>query len=139
VVVPRLAAGVSAEGPAPMDMDQWDDLLLTGGFAPRAVLLRNLTLAQAGAVPPGAPHSIYQELWHAARVLDMSLTDGRVVLETWPLSEHFPASAQPANQAEWDALVKLFLAASEKAVKMSHEPGWLESQEPGYGTTWRDS
>src|SRR5690554_5565879 len=55
--------------------DQWDDLLLSGGFAPRAVLLRALTLEQVGAVPEGAPHSIYQELWHLTKVLRMSLDE----------------------------------------------------------------
>lgn len=119
--------------------DQWDDLLLSGGFAPRAILLRGLTHQQAGAVPAGAPHSIYQELWHATRVLEMSLASGRVVLQTWPLSEHFPAAPSPADEAEWRDLVARFLAASTKAVSMSHQPGWLESKEPGYDLTWRDA
>lgn len=119
--------------------DQWDDLLLSGGFAPRAILLRGLTHQQAGVVPAGAPHSIYQELWHAATVLDMSLESGRVVLETWPHPEHFPAAAAPADEAEWRGLVELFLAASARAVRMSQQPGWLDSKEPGYDLTWRDA
>lgn len=119
--------------------DQWDDLLLTGGFAPRAILLRGLSRDQAGTVPPGATHSIYQDLWHATRVLEMSLESGRVVLESWPLAEHFPASPAPADEAEWRDLVARFLAASSEAVRLSHQPGWLESKEPGYDMTWRDA
>lgn len=121
-----------------MDFDQWDDLLLSGGFAPRRVLLRGLSVSQAGRVPDGSPHSIYQELWHATRVLEMSLAQGRVVLESWPLAEHFPAESAPAEQAAWDDLVARFLAASEKAVAMSAEPGLLAAKEPGYDSSWRD-
>ncbi len=119
--------------------DQWDDLLLSGGFAPRAILLRGLTHQQASAVPTGAPHSIYQELWHATVVLEKSLDSGRVVLETWPLAEHFPTASAPSNEIEWRDLVARFLAASTRAVSMSQQPGWLESKEPGYDLTWRDA
>ncbi len=34
--------------------DQFDDLFLSGVFAPRQVLLRGLTLEQVGARPTGA-------------------------------------------------------------------------------------
>jgi len=121
--------------------DQWDDLLLSGAFAPREALLRGLTLEQVSARPGGAPHSIYQELWHAAEVLRSSLEQGRVVLESWPLAEHFPASPAPADEEEWCELVASFLAASRRAVSMSHRAGWLDTLEPGYaelGLTWRD-
>lgn len=122
--------------------DQWDDLFLTGAFAPRATLLRGLTLEEVEARPTGFPHSIYQELWHAARAIQMSLEHGRVALESWPLSEHFPASAAPASEAEWSALVTGFLAAAERAVELSHDASWLASADPGYesfGSTWRDA
>ncbi|MCZ7630755.1 MAG: hypothetical protein M5U19_17730 [Microthrixaceae bacterium] len=84
--------------------DQWDDLFLSGAFAPRAVLLRGLSLDEASTVPDGTPHSIYQELWHATKVLEMSLANGRVVLESWPLEEHFQASPAPSNESAWRAL-----------------------------------
>lgn len=122
--------------------DQWDDLFLSGAFAPRAVLLRGLSLDEASTVPDGTPHSIYQELWHATKVLEMSLANGRVVLESWPLEEHFPASPAPSNEAAWQALVSSFLTASQRAVALSRDPGWLASPDPGYerfGLTWRDA
>ncbi len=123
--------------------DQWDDLLLSGGFAPRAVLLRALTLEQVSAVPEGAPHSIYQELWHLTKVLRMSLDDGRVVLNEWPWEEHFPAQPQPKDHDEWKALVAQYLEAANEAVARSAEPGFLESPDPGffdeYGLRWRDA
>lgn len=121
--------------------DQWDDLLLSGAFAPREVLLRGLSLEQLSARPCGATHSIYQELWHVAEVLRRSLDHGRVALESWPLAEHFPASPSPADEDEWRELVTSFLAASRRAVSLSHEQGWLETHEPGYeelDLRWRD-
>lgn len=135
------ARSPSGAASCPYVFDQWDDLLLSGAFAPREVLLRGLTFEQVGARPAGAPHSIYQELWHVTRVLEMSLAHGRVALESWPHAEHFPASPAPAGEAEWHGLVAAFLAASRRAVELSHEPGWLDAFEPGYaelGLRWRD-
>lgn len=122
--------------------DQFDDLFLSGVFAPRAVLLRSLTLEQVGSRPPGAPHSIYQELWHANAVLRQSLDSGRVVLESWPHAEHFPTDPRPADQDVWDELVRSYLAACSEAAERSQVSGWLETPDPGYeehGLTWRDS
>lgn len=122
--------------------DQWDDLLLSGGFAPREALLRGLSLEQVSAVPVGAPHSIYQELWHVTTVLRMSLDDGRVALESWPLEAHFPESSAPVTESDWRDLVAGYLSAASELVSRSKEPGWLESPDPGYerfGMTWRDA
>ena len=57
-------------------MNDWDDLLLTGGFAPRASIFAGLTLEQVAERPNGVSHSIYQELWHAAMALKISLDEG---------------------------------------------------------------
>jgi uncharacterized damage-inducible protein DinB len=88
--------------------------------------------------PNNVPHSIYQELWHAATALKMSLEEGRVALERWPYAEHFPLSSSPAHQQEWDELVAMFLAYSKRAVDQSKNEHWLNAQEPEYGSTWRD-
>ena len=123
--------------------DQWDDLLLSGGFAPRQVLLRGLTLEQVSATPHGAPHSIYQELWHLTTVLRKSLDGGRIELESWPWEEHFPPQPQPADLGEWQSLVTGYLEAASEAVARSAEPGFLESPDPcdfeEHGLTWRDA
>jgi uncharacterized damage-inducible protein DinB len=119
-------------------MNDWDDLLLTGGFAPRETIFAGLTLEQVGMRPHDVPHSIYQELWHAATVLKMSLEEGRVVLERWPYAQHFPSSSAPANQQEWDDLVSMFLTYSKRAVTLSRDEHWLSAQEPEYQSTWRD-
>jgi uncharacterized damage-inducible protein DinB len=122
--------------------DQFDDLFLSGVFAPREALLRGLTLEQVGKVPAGAPHSIYQELWHANSVVRKSLDGGRIVLESWPLVEHFPPGPEPASQSEWDDLVTSYLTATTEAVERARQPGWLNTPDPGYeehDMTWRDA
>ena len=120
-------------------MNDWDDLLLTGGFARRESIFAGLTLEQVGVRPHDVPHSIYQELWHAAMVLKMSLEEGRVVLERWPYAEHFPPSSAPADQQAWDDLVSMFLTYSKRAVTLAEDANWLNAAEPEYPqSTWRD-
>ncbi len=118
-------------------MDTWDDFLLTGGFAPRELLLRHLTAEQAGTVPTGAPHSVDQELWHAGAVLRIVLDQGQDGLGRWPYAAHFPASPRPASQDECDTLVAAFLSDARRAVQDS---AWLNAPEPGsLSTAWRDA
>ena len=121
-------------------MNNWDDLLLTGGFSPRDRLLRGLTLTQVGARPQGAPHSIFQELWHAAMCQKILLGGGTAALAMWPHEEHFPKSPAPKNQSEWDDLVTMFLGYSERAVRGADDAAWLdlESPETEWAWTWRN-
>ena len=120
-------------------MNDWDDLLLTGGFAPRESIFAGLTLEQVGMRPNDVPHGIYQELWHAAMALKMSLEEGRVALERWPYAEHFPLASAPADQQEWDDLVSMFLTYSKRAVTLAEDASWLNAPEPEYPqSTWRD-
>ncbi len=121
-------------------MNNWDDLLLTGGFAPRDRLLRGLTLEQVSARPPNVAHSIYQELWHAAWCQRHTLEGGMARLEAWPFAEHFPASPAPASQREWDDLVAMFLADAQRAVLQGDDAAWLEAPEHAQTDwTWRNS
>jgi uncharacterized damage-inducible protein DinB len=122
-----------------MNENNWDDLLLTGGFAPRESIFTGLTLEQVAARPNEVPHSIYQELWHAAMVLKISLDEGRAALERWPYAQHFPLSSAPTNQKEWDDLVSMFLTYSKRAVTLAKDESWLNAPEPEYPQSrWRD-
>jgi uncharacterized damage-inducible protein DinB len=122
-----------------MNTNDWDDLLLSGGFAPRERIVAGLTLEQAGARPSGVPHSIHQELWHLTKVLTLSLDEGRSVLERWPDEQHFPQSSAPASQQDWDELVSTFLTSSRRAVTLAGDESWLNTPEPGYPhSRWRD-
>jgi uncharacterized damage-inducible protein DinB len=122
-----------------MNENNWDDLLLTGGFAPRESIFAGLTLEQVSARPNEVPHSIYQELWHAAMALKISLDEGRAALERWPYAQHFPLSSAPTNQKEWDDLVSMFLTYSRRAVTLAKDESWLNAPEPEYPQSrWRD-
>ena len=122
-----------------MNENDWDDLLLTGGFAPRDSIFTGLTLEQVAARPNEVSHSIYQELWHTAMVLKISLEEGRAALERWPYAQHFPLSSAPTNQQEWDDLVSMFLTYSKRAVTLAEDESWLNAQEPEYPQSrWRD-
>ena len=120
-------------------MSDWDDLLLSGGFAPRELLLSGLSVEQVSAQPYGIAHSIYQEVWHVTMVLTISLDRGRAALERWPYPQHFPLTAAPKDQLEWQALVAQFLRDSRRAVALAHDLDWLNAAEPEYpNSTWRD-
>ncbi|PNY81736.1 hypothetical protein CVO96_10425 [Deinococcus koreensis] len=72
-------------------------------------------------------------------VLKISLDEGRSALERWPYAQHFPESAAPADQQDWDDLVSMFLTYSRQAVTRAKDERWLSSPEPGYPhSTWRD-
>lgn len=121
--------------------DRWDDLFLSGAFAPREILLGGLTLQQVSARPDGVNNSIYQELWHVTTANRISLDDGRMALGGWPHAQHFPSSPAPASLAEWHDLVASYLEVSQQAVKLSHDHDWLETLEPGLeelDLRWRD-
>lgn len=120
-------------------MNDWEDLLLTGGFTPRESIFTGLTLEQVGARPNDVPHSIYQELWHTAMVLKISLDEGRAALERWSSAQPFPLSPSPANQQEWDELVLMFLMYSKRAITLAKDESWLNAPEPEYPqSSWRD-
>lgn len=117
-------------------MNPWRFLLLTGEFAPRAHILHGLTLEQVGTRPAGAPHTIYEELWHAATWQKLVLDQDGKALGRWEAGEQFPEHPEPESQAEWDALVALFLTYAERAVQQAEDEAWLESLETEHNT-WR--
>lgn len=122
-------------------MNTWDQLLLTGEFAPREHVLKGLTLEQVGARPAGAPHSIYEELWHAATWQRIVIADDAVAHERWKAGDQFPGTPAPADETVWQDLVDSFLAESERAVRLSRDEAWLELDETEglTGFTWRNA
>ncbi len=122
-------------------MDVWNHLFLTGEFAPRPHILGGLTLGQAGIRPAGAPHSLYEELWHAAEWQRIVLEQDEAAAKRFEGGEQFPASPAPEDEAAWQALVTSFLACSERAVNLARDEAWLETEEtddnPGF--TWRNA
>lgn len=122
-------------------MNTWDQLLLTGEFAPREHILEGLMLQEVGARPAGAPHSIYEELWHAAEWQRIVLDQDEEAHKRWERGEQFPPRPVPENESAWQELVGLFITDSARAVRLSQNEAWLERDEtealPGF--TWRNA
>lgn len=122
-------------------MNTWEQLFLTGEFAPRAHILAGLTLEQVGARPAGAPHSIYEELWHAQEWQRLTLDRDEAAYERWERGGQFPPQPAPEDERAWQELVRSFLSYSERAVERSRDETWLETDEaeqlPGF--TWRNA
>ena len=79
--------------------DVWDFLFLSGEFAPRTYILEGLTLQDVGTRPPGAPHSIYEELWHTVVWQRVVLERDTAALQGWDENEGFPALPPPHVRA----------------------------------------
>ena len=114
----------------------WEHLFLTGEFAPRAHILEGLTLEQVSARPAGAPHSIYEELWHAAEWHRIVLDRDEAAFERFDQGGQFPPNPAPEDEAAWQSLVDSFLTYSERAVNLAQDEAWLESPETEHNT-WR--
>ena len=107
-------------------MSTWEHLFLTGEFRARADLLSGLTLEQVTLRPAGASHSIYDELWHAAR------WQRTVVEREKPAGGDYYPSAEPEHEQQWLDVVRLFLDGARAAVAWSESPERLALEvEPG--------
>lgn len=106
-------------------MHIWEHLFLTGEFRARADLLSGLTLEQVTLRPPGASHSIYEELWHAASYQ-------RSIVEREQATGEFYPKAAPQHAQQWDDLVRLFLDGAQAAIAWAESPERLALEvEPG--------
>lgn len=83
-------------------------------YAPVSHILEGLTSEQAGTPVAGLPHSIYQELWHAALWQRLILDKDQAALERWDDQSKFPASPAPESDTAWRELVTSFLADIKK-------------------------
>lgn len=117
-------------------MNHWKFLFLTGEFAPREHILKGLTLEQVSTRPAGAPHSIFEELWHAATWQKLTLDQDSKALKRLETGGQFSERSEPESQAEWDDLVAMFLAYSERAAQLAEDEAWLESPATEHNT-WR--
>lgn len=111
--------------------NKWRHLFVDGEYARRERVLSGLTLEQVGRRPAEQTHSIYDELWHAARWQTIIVTRDEVLYETWQRGERYPTSP-PERAEEWSALVAEFLSGLEKALEWASSPEKLDSEvDPG--------
>jgi hypothetical protein len=120
-------------------MPDWKHLFLKGEFPDRERVLTGLTPEQASALPDGASHSVYQELWHVTRWQDIVLSRVESRVHAWIEDDvsRFPAAAGPASAEEWNALVDEFLAGLRRAVAIA-EAGDGLTDEVAPGVTFSD-
>ena len=111
----------------------WRHLFLSGEFMARERLLSGLDLAQVTARPGGAPHSIHDELWHAAEWQRIVVERDESAGEAWsPGGYPFPAEG-PASLEEWQDLVERYLSGARRAVAWAESlEGRGEELEPGW-------
>jgi len=102
-------------------------LTADSAFAPPAHILEGVSAELAHRTQPGAPHSIYAELWHIAYWLRISL-DWANGIET-PIPAHaaegFPTPAQTAAEP-WPTLCARFLRDLEDAAVLTRDPERLK-------------
>ena len=116
--------------------DKWRHLLSDGEFAARERILSGLTLEQVTRRLSPQSHTIYEELWHANRWQSIIVNRDEALYTEWERGAVYPASP-PAGEEEWDALVKEFLAGTEKALWWTESPERL-AHETDPGSTMAD-
>lgn len=92
--------------------------VLTGDSAhtPPAILLEGLSSEAANQAIPGAPRTIYEELWHIAFWQQMTLDWVRGIETAYPVHDvnGFPTKADAARET-WDQLRSRFFATNKEA------------------------
>src|ERR1051326_4851761 len=121
----RIPSPEDAEKPGKDTMKVWNHLFLGGEFCPRERLLSGLTLEQVSRCPPGASHSIFEELWHATSWQRIVVEHEQVEAQNYP-------SRAPESEQVWHELVQAFLTGAAKAVAVAESPDELSAEtEPG--------
>lgn len=116
--------------------NKWKDLFIDGEYEAREKILANLTLEQVKRTPTAQSHSIYEELWHAARWQTIIVERDEALYARWESGERYPMKP-PELEEEWSALVAEFLQGLEKALAWGASPEKL-SMEVDPGVTMAD-
>lgn len=89
-------------------------------FTPPAHILEGLTQELAHRLPQGAPHSIYEELWHITFWQQMTLDWVAGVETPYPVSprDAFPTLLE-AEKEYWGHLCERFLAGLGRAAEVA--------------------
>jgi len=96
--------------------------------APPAHILEGLSAGQAHQSVPGAPHTIYEELWHITFWQQLTL-DWIAGIET-PFPEHAPAGFPPPDSAgreDWLGLCGRFFRGNRVAAAAAEDTLRLEA------------
>jgi len=96
---------------------------------PPARILEGLTAEAAHEQLGGAPHTIYQELWHIAFWQQMTLDWVRGIVTPYPLkpSDAFPSDEAAARES-WGQLKQRFLAGNAEAAEAARDASRLDAE-----------
>lgn len=96
-------------------------------FAPPAHILEGLSDESAHRLPPGAPHSIYEELWHIVFWQQVTLDWISGVETLFPASprDGFP-TVLDAECESWSQLCQRFLTGSRQAGDAANDESRLD-------------
>jgi hypothetical protein len=112
--------------PEEMTMNELQRTLISNGVgAPPPHVLEAVDEAMAQRKYPGAPHSIYEEMWHLAFWQDLSLDwiDGKAT----PYPEHASAGFPESTDESWAAVRERFLRGAERAAAIAGDEAGLEA------------
>jgi hypothetical protein len=107
-------------------MNELQRILVADGVgAPPSHVLEAIDDDLAHRRLPGAPHSIYEEVWHLAFWLELSLDwiAGRLT----PYPEHASEGFPRERTESWAKLKERFLTEIEKAAEIAGDSGAMEA------------
>jgi uncharacterized damage-inducible protein DinB len=102
---------------------------LTGdsAAAPASHILEGLDEELVHRLTPGAPHTIYQEVWHLAFWQQISLDWATGIETPYPVNAAIGFAALPEDTVEsWDHLLQRFLDGNQKAANLTEDESLLE-------------
>ena len=111
-----------------MNDDVLSDLIYgKGAHTEATAIVEGLDVRVAGALPSGAPNSIYQVVFHINYWVDYELR--RIAGEDPAYPEHaaesWPESPAPRDAADWEATVVRFRTLLEQMRRLSTDPAAL--------------
>ncbi len=99
-------------------------LISDGAFVTPAQVLESLSATQAKVRPSGAPHSLYEELWHTDfwQRLMLSVIRGEPVSYPEHAEQSWPEDNETLTRERWDSFVQQFLAELDEAARIAGSP-----------------
>ena len=94
-------------------------LIADGAFVTPSHVLESLPAEQAKTRPAGAPHSMYEELWHTDfwQRLILSVIRGEPVAFPNHAEESWPKDTETLTKESWQGLTSRFLSDLQRAAE----------------------
>ncbi len=118
-------------------MSMWKHLFADGEYPDRQRILVGLAPEHISSRPPGATHSIYQEVWHITRWQAIVLSRDPNRRDAWIRGGRYPSSPGPSHVSEYEDLVAEFLRGLEIVQGLTRSEDSLNAHVTD-GFTFRD-